>query len=1455
MKLPKSNLFVVFSLLALLGSGVTGQEVACWTPWTPGAYNGGARVSYNGRNYSAAWWTNATPPGDAWRDEGACGPGSGGGGGGGGGGSIPIPNWVPQQFMTMGCDPDNPLIDPYLLAHSIYGDSLYLTWEEVHSPSRGVVGTAGEVRRSRGDNNAPSQPNCAGYQQGTCWSGALQFHSSDGGFFKNINTGVLSRGGARFSYQAVTTHASGCLTNGTRREVYHNLDEANPCRTAADFNSASNGVFRPRFPRREDPMLQGRFNSTNNISVARRDTRTIEPGSYGNLTIGGGAVVEMGAGTYFFNGSIDIDTNAQLIVVPRGGSYKTVIYVKDRFILQGGNTGAYGGAVTRGGQFFPRGFTAGVCNVPEDARGQILVIAFGTEIEDCEPWGAVNATIAFGANSSVAVGTFIAPHGGIHAVCGATLIGQVLAKVVNFGYGYNWAVSSVQGCSRACTQFETFVFAPLVPPTLQLPTEILEDTTWLNPPNINAPTYRGGQPWRANKNRDHVFMYRPTLSSPTESDITLPYRISGGPANNRAIIREWPERSGGLPTGDLTGGAWRTAAGYTNERAFVESMTGTLTFRRGNTTPERGIPILIVDDGDYQPAELSMFFVEIDIPGAFNFQDPCNCSGDGETTRGINIIIRSDDPDKPAQPTFTQERLIEHYGQPAQTFGTLSAENANRFRITVNHNNWFTEVDNGRRLATSNSYAANFDAGDSIVRITVVSINDNNMESDPKEIEIRISPWNDNPFEPLPDFMAFDFTDGSVLINVLANDGNDADMPAEANRQRIIGLTRTERFPNVVRNRAGFTANDVAQTIATTFGRADIENGQIRYSLTNLGAPVCAEDVFYYTVLDTAEYGYPTDTWAKSVRVTVVNLSVPMPLDSAFYYDTDGDGRIDRIRIPFNKEITNLNNMNFVIGSGTGTVVGKSYGETNSIIVLSIDGMPEDVTSGTINIKITQENDCVPDGAIEQDIVAYDKAAPVIVSADLRKRMLVVNESDTTVFPDTLIVRFSENVHTPEIHANVPFGFVSSKDITFSNVSRIDGRTYRFIVAEEHSGSGKGILCSDSIYINPNTREVVKDVLDNAQIISGNKRVGILSCRDTVEKQYVNRIISALYLDTSDVADGYIDLIRIGLEGAKITEEQARRIAREIALPLGRGFTKGGITLTETGFDLEVSQNKNNNPRTFVDGNDVIRLENPVIFGDTIIGAGTTPIDDGVAPVIIEARYSFEPDSVLEILFSEPIDFISGNPYEFITASGQQFSMRFKNGGNPTRAGNNVLRYGVEWVSITFPVTNDSIWIELGNYISDTPHGNMQERKTVRAPLIVPPYPRDLNLFVIPLAREGLDSDLFRFYPDIPRRDKGFAIILKATGPVARDGHSTELRILDPLGNLLRSDIKMDFFNNIRGEFYGIAYWDGKNSAGRNVGVGSYLSFLQIEIKFDDPTSPSESRELKRTIGVSAGDN
>ena len=227
--------------------------------------------------------------------------------------------------------------------------------------------------------------------------------------------------------------------------------------------------------------------------------------------------------------------------------------------------------------------------------------------------------------------------------------------------------------------------------------------------------------------------------------------------------------------------------------------------------------------------------------------------------------------------TFSFEqtgRIIEYFdgGQNSgQVAGTLL-----RARSVITNQQfpgWFA-IDGNNRIVTTDAYRADYELGQNKINISVK----NDCIDKDTTITIAISPWNDNPFDPQEDFAVVDIDKGNVImIDVLANDNHDKDLPQSANRQKIIGLTLGEEISPARRIPVGEPRPVHSRSIITSLNAVvTIRNDSIMYDISGNGNINGGErDVFYYTALDTAIYtdhlgnSYQTDVWVKSVRVTV----------------------------------------------------------------------------------------------------------------------------------------------------------------------------------------------------------------------------------------------------------------------------------------------------------------------------------------------------------------------------------------------------------------------------------------------------------------------------------------------------------------------------------------------------------------------------------------------------------
>jgi predicted chitinase/chitodextrinase len=99
------SVVVAGAAAALLPMSASSAAEACAAAYNNSAvYVGGNKVSYQGRNWTAKWWTQYETPSTGgsgvWTDNGAC--GGSGGGGNPGGGTCNYPNWAAGTFYPAG---------------------------------------------------------------------------------------------------------------------------------------------------------------------------------------------------------------------------------------------------------------------------------------------------------------------------------------------------------------------------------------------------------------------------------------------------------------------------------------------------------------------------------------------------------------------------------------------------------------------------------------------------------------------------------------------------------------------------------------------------------------------------------------------------------------------------------------------------------------------------------------------------------------------------------------------------------------------------------------------------------------------------------------------------------------------------------------------------------------------------------------------------------------------------------------------------------------------------------------------------------------------------------------------------------------------------------------------------------------------------------------------------------
>ena len=266
-------------------------------------------------------------------------------------------------------------------------------------------------------------------------------------------------------------------------------------------------------------------------------------------------------------------------------------------------------------------------------------------------------------------------------------------------------------------------------------------------------------------------------------------------------------------------------------------------------------------------------------------------TGDAEMPLPSNIAITVAPlpPQFPHKPQIVQQRVVEYYqGLGPQLVGTLTPAGNYDFILSDDANGAFMIQDNLLWVTSGGAFKADYDKGEREISIKVKA----QLRCPPftnsgdTTIAIKISPWNNKVFE-VKDFEVTVDERTSVLLDVLSGNVTDGDEPQDANLQKILGLTNNRGVPS-----------SHQRSVTTALGaNVSVENDVIKYDISHFKDPDRIidrglTDVFFYTVRDTADYGYPTDTFDESVQVTVnINRVDPIEFDLKIITQIDADLR------------------------------------------------------------------------------------------------------------------------------------------------------------------------------------------------------------------------------------------------------------------------------------------------------------------------------------------------------------------------------------------------------------------------------------------------------------------------------------------------------------------------------------------------------------------------------------
>lgn len=231
-----------------------------------------------------------------------------------------------------------------------------------------------------------------------------------------------------------------------------------------------------------------------------------------------------------------------------------------------------------------------------------------------------------------------------------------------------------------------------------------------------------------------------------------------------------------------------------------------------------------------------------------------------------------------------------------------------------------------------------------------------------------------------------------------------------------------------------------------------------------------------------------SDEYEREVPVKVVDRFPQV--QNVEYWDTDGDGVLDQIVAVFDKKLTKDDidstlYMTFPWYSYRGMMIQLQAQPVDLKIdpkdstrvvweVFSTTKLASGVTS--ISEDLPQANiytyyKIFGETFVNEDVAPLvDKMAPVVASATL----------DYGKKADTLLVMFSEPIHTKDLKGKDYFSYVHGEEVIELNPTRIDWSADGLSAKLVFNGSDGTIMPGDSIMVRKGAKDAIKDNYDNA---------------------------------------------------------------------------------------------------------------------------------------------------------------------------------------------------------------------------------------------------------------------------------------------------------------------------------------------------------------------------------------
>jgi hypothetical protein len=569
------------------------------------------------------------------------------------------------------------------------------------------------------------------------------------------------------------------------------------------------------------------------------------------------------------------------------------------------------------------------------------------------------------------------------------------------------------------------------------------------------------------------------------------------------------------------------------------------------------------------------------------------------------------------------------------------------------------------------------------------------------------------------------------------------------------------------------------------------------------------------------------------------NIYITRPLvavDSAFYYSRYGFGAIDSVDIFYKAKLGLIPDSITLFWPGadadkrviSSTQMQLAPDSMHVTIVLATPFASEITVSGTANKQgITYNrpngNPGVPESS--SPFAIKERVGPLLMSAQVIERL------SAGAGIDTLYVTFSEAVQAGSLKDNalILIKNGAKSGLTVSAAASLGGNRFKLVV----TGSSAPQL-GDSLKIDP-TGPVTDMLYNKANPL--NRPVVI------TQKGIAASIVQAFYYDKN--ADGIVDAVDIKFNKGVALADAV------VSLTWGAAYADSipNTLLSYVGTDnLTLEINVRGAFKTI--SADSIQTSGNM---HAIVGyisnpdaPGEADVADSAAPVIMSAKFIPSPDlngtDKLSVVFSEPIASVSSaTPFKLWGVEEQSpYTLNVDLADRPelfTNTASGQFSVTIPAQVVKFPMTGDSIWIDVSSGIGDVSSVVQKNAANRRALLNVAPIDYTPRIMIVRNP----------FSIGVPVSDAGVngtGTIIKVPPPLRMTDVSSlpksgTISIFDAIGNTVMKEAPFTLLNNWL--YYN---WDGRNHNGRFVGTGTYIAIINVTQNGGKVTSS------KKTIGV-----